>query len=387
MGHKREVDVVIVGAGPAGIGTALALKQVGIDAVILDAGRVGASFLGWPAEMRLITPSFHSNPFLQPDLNAIQPDTSPADLLGVEHLSGEQYAAYLQAVVDYYLLWVREYEKVTGIEPVDSGFVVHREGADPLAARQVIWAGGEFQRPRIPAIPGVANGLHTASVEAWADVEGDDFVIVGGYESGIDAAYHLGMRGKRVTVLSTDEPWQRDDPDPSVSLSPYTRERLLQLIDEHGERIRLIGDAEVVAVHPDDEGFAIETRGGERYTTPCPPYFATGFHSALEPVKALFAWENDQPRFTENDESTLHPGLYYAGPSLVHRDSKFCFIYKFRARFGVIARTIADRLGRAHDGLQHYAARGFLIDDLACCVDCRCALTEKENSETASTTP
>ena len=33
------------------------------------------------------------------------------------------------------------------------------------------------------------------------------------------------------------------------------------------------------------------------------------------------------------------------GRGLVHRESKFCFIYKFRARFGVIAKKIGCRFG------------------------------------------
>ena len=61
----------------------------------------GSSFARWPQEMRMITPSFHANPFLQTDLNAIHPHSSPADLHGCEHPSGAQYAAYLQAAVRF----------------------------------------------------------------------------------------------------------------------------------------------------------------------------------------------------------------------------------------------------------------------------------------------
>ena len=41
-------------------------------------GRVGESFLRWPAETRFISPSFTGNFFGAPDLNAITPDSSPA---------------------------------------------------------------------------------------------------------------------------------------------------------------------------------------------------------------------------------------------------------------------------------------------------------------------
>ena len=91
-------DVIIVGAGPAGIGCALALRRAGIyNVLVLEANEVGSSFLKWPAQMRLITPSFHGNPFFQTDLNAITPDTSPGDYSQKEHLSGVEYAKYLKA--------------------------------------------------------------------------------------------------------------------------------------------------------------------------------------------------------------------------------------------------------------------------------------------------
>ena len=83
MQHK----IIIIGAGPAGIGSALALTRAGIkDIVILEANCVGSSFRRWPKQMRLITPSFHTNSFYQTDLNSITPDTSPADFFQKQHL-------------------------------------------------------------------------------------------------------------------------------------------------------------------------------------------------------------------------------------------------------------------------------------------------------------
>ena len=106
---ESSYDVAIVGAGPAGLGCALALREIGVESLtILEANRVGSSFDAWPEEMHLSTPSFHSNPFYATDLNAINPRTSPGDLFGTEHLTGKQYTAYLKAVVDNYVLTVRE---------------------------------------------------------------------------------------------------------------------------------------------------------------------------------------------------------------------------------------------------------------------------------------
>ena len=118
----------------------------------------------------------------------------------------------------------------------------------------------------------------------------------------------------------------------------------------------------------------MDTDDGKTHRSAFPPILATGFHSALTPVSDLFEWDEQIPRFTEEDQSTLHPGLYYSGPSLVQRKTKFCFLYKFRARFGVIAASIASQFGLDNTPLVDEALHGFHIADLDCCTDCECEI-------------
>ena len=114
------------------------------------------------------------------------------------------------------------------------------------------------------------------------------------------------------------------------------------------------------------------------------PILANGFYSGLGHVTQLFDHdENNLPVFSEEaDESTITPGLFYSGPSLVHRNSLFCFIYKFRARFGVIAREIANRLSldEIDDKLSSYRDAGFMNTDLDCCTNCECAIKPADSA-------
>ena len=93
------------------------------------------------------------------------------------------------------------------------------------------------------------------------------------------------------------------------------------------------------------------------------PILANGFHSGLGLVETLFDHdENNLPVFSEDaDESTITSGLFYSGPALVHRNSLFCFIYKYRARFGLIAQEIANRFGKedVEEKLKSYKKAGF----------------------------
>jgi thioredoxin reductase len=368
-------DVIIVGAGPAGLGCAAALKQCGIENLVLvDRSEVGAAFEAWPAQMRMISPSFHSNPFGQADLNAVTPHTSPADFLHAEHPTGKEYARYLKAVADYYQLDVKTGIDVTGIKK--SGEKLVLEGpSETLEARHVIWTGGEFFFPR-EEIRGSEHCIHNTKVSDWSELDGVEHAIIGGFESGIDAAVHLARLGKSVHVLSRGEPWHQDSPDPSRALSPFTIDRLKDVLLSAPGTVRFYKNADIIEVAKVGENYILIDDQEEPFEISTPPILCTGFRGGLGPVASNFEDENGRIVFTEEaDESWTLPNLFYSGPLLQHRQSLFCFIYKFRARFGIIARTIADRLGYEwEEPLRQWKERGFMIDDLSCCEDCKCAV-------------
>ena len=375
---KINLNTIIIGAGPSGIGCMLALRRAGIDKVLLLEGNtVGSSFKRWPKQMRLITPSFYGNPFFCTDLNAISPNTSPADHSKKEHISGSEYADYLSAIVNHYNLNIRENEKALEITPNSTGFSVKTAKAN-YNATTLIWAGGEFLNPKLGNFDGNEFCTHSSEFNDWKDYKHDEAFIIGGYESGIDAAYNLINLNKKVTLLSSDQPWNSKNLDPSETLSPYTRERLLEIIESYPNRLSLIGNSRVVRIKKISSKYIIHTSSGKLFESDQKPISATGFHSALNPIKKLWEWNGSIPKFTNDDESTLYPGLYYSGPSLVHRGSKFCFIYKFRGRFGVIARSIAKRIDYPYNHKEIETHRGFLIDDLECCTQCDCAVESKD---------
>ncbi len=368
-----QANVVIVGAGPAGIGVARVLRHLAIpDVRVLEREKIGASFQRWTIGTQFISPSFPSNGFGLTDLNAVSYDTSPAFSLRREHPSGGEYANYLQQAALAFGITVNTGIDVRGLEPDGEGIVV-RTSHGEVRARFVIWAAGQFQYPSVSSLSGAEHGVHSSLVKRWAEYPGDDVLVIGGYESGIDAAIGLTAAGKSVTVLSRAAPWAVSGPDPSLTLSPFTKQRLDALTRRRS--IALIGDADILGLERQGDLIRVLGANGRSWTTKPPPVLATGFAGSTKLIDRCFARDaNDRPILTPQDESTELPGLFLVGPEVHHEGHIFCFIYKFRQRFAVVARAIAARMGVDTEPLAPYRANNMFLDDLSCCdaTECLC---------------
>lgn len=210
------LDTLVVGAGPAGIGCALALDAVdGLTYGVVDRAAIGQSFLDWSPEQRLLTPSFTTNGYGETDLNAVHPATSPAYALDTDYLSGAQYARYLRGVATGFNLPILENTEVRAIHRRDTGFSVDT-GRGTVPCRTIIWAGGEYHDRSLPGIPGARLLEHSSLPLAWAPHDGP-VVIIGGYESGIDLACHHIADGADVVVVNGSAPLGRRERGRSVA--------------------------------------------------------------------------------------------------------------------------------------------------------------------------
>ena len=369
---SHTYDVIIVGAGAAGIGVAVALKHAGIENFsVLDRYGVGASFDRWPAETRFITPSFPTNSIGMLDLNSIAIGVSPAFSLGVEHPTGSAYASHLRDVAMFFALPIRSGDEVLRIAKVGDDFRVDTK-TEMLRAKRVIWAAGEFQYPRVIGFPGSELCVHTAMIQRYEDIEGDEFIVIGGYESGIDAAYHLACNVKKVKVFDKGCPWKGESSDPSIAISTYSLERMREKWFD--SLVELFPNTPIASVKRVNGAYEVTAQDGQRFRTWSPPLLASGFEGSLKLVADLFERRDDgYPLLSEHDESTINPGLFLCGPAVRHENHVFCFIYKYRQRFAVVAKAIATSLGLPAEELESYRKWGMYLDDLSCCgEECVC---------------
>ena len=421
------LDVLVVGAGAAGIGTAHMLCNLfGLDSsrvLLVERGEaVGETFRRWPKEMKFISPSFNNQGWTSSfDLNSVAYGTSPAYSLHAQHPSGEQYADYLAELADAAGLRVKLRTEVLEVTPVDGSYDVRVRANGGLEStmrtRFVVWAAGEFQYPR--ERPGVVDGaelcVHNSRVKSWAGLPGDDFVLIGGYESGVDAAVNLAKAGKRSTLLASTPTWDVCTADPSTELAPYTAARLREVTAEgFPTPPKLLAPLRVVRVEkaapPLSGGFNVTAvwkaaesphqaaplrkpvvaagtntpvgaEGSELVVhTAHPPILCTGFEgSVASSAGHLFnlADSSDEakgclagaPLLTDDDESTKVPGVFLVGPTVRHGEHSFCFVYKFRQRFGIVANAICRGLGRRDTDISVGICRkqNMFLDDLKCC--------------------
>ena len=188
----------------------------------------------------------------------------------------------------------------------------------------MIWAAGEFQYPEIDLIPGSKLCLHNSQVESWEDIKGDEIYVIGGYESGIDAAIHLSRSDKKVRVLDRGLYWNKKTTDPSENISPFTLERLRQ--EMFYKNIDLVSNCVIEEIKLENNKYLIYAKGKSLpYESDVQPILATGFKGSLVQLKELFDWNKskDYCLLTDEDESTKTPGLFLVGPQVRHNDLIF----------------------------------------------------------------
>ena len=364
---SKEFDVIVVGAGAAGIGVGITLENVGIENfLIVDRDTVGSSFTSWPDETRFITPSFPSNSIGMLDLNSIAIGISPAFSMKVEHPNGKEFADHLLDIAKYFDLPILQNTNVKNISKKKNTFTLECDEGT-LLAKNLIWAAGEFQYPRLDGFVGSDLCRHTSTVPNYGNLDGDEIIIIGGYESGVDAAYHLAKCGKKVVLFDKDNPWNEDSSDPSVSLSTFSYERMRDRA--FNENVELFPQTPIISVTRSGKTYNVKTVEGQIFKSQTQPLLASGFQGSHKFVSHLFDKREDGfPLLSKCAESTVTPGMFLCGPSVRHDHHDFCFIYKYRQRFAIVAQAIASSLDIPTEKfIETYKGWGMYLDDLSCC--------------------
>jgi putative flavoprotein involved in K+ transport len=190
---SSHFDVVVIGAGSAGLATSGVLTQVNIEHILLEGSEVGQSWRSqrWDS-FTLNTPNWCNG---LPGMDFYP--SAPDDFADCQAL-----LRYFAAYVDHLNLPVRSHTRVDSVSRREDGrFIVRSDGGD-IIAKAVVLATGGMNRPRVPRISeSLPKGLTVLSAGSYRNPEAlpqGAVLIVGSGQSGCQIVEELLEAGRRV---------------------------------------------------------------------------------------------------------------------------------------------------------------------------------------------
>lgn len=329
-------DVLIVGAGPSGLATAIAAKQHGLDYVVVEKGVLVNSIFHFPTHM-----VFFTTPELLEigGLPLVTPFDKPTRLEALR---------YYRRVVDTCGLQISLQEQVIAVERDGETFVVTTADVDPEGelletrrvreARAVVLAIGYYDHPNCLGVPG-ENLPHVSHYYSEAHpYYRRRVVIVGGRNSAAEAALELCRAGAHVTLVHRGA-------ELGASIKYWVRPDIENRIKEGSIAARF--EARVVEVRP--HGVVVE-RGGEREDIPADAVLLlTGYRPDVALMQRAGIRCDEETLTPEYDPETFETNvsnLFVAGGASAGRNTGSIFIENGRFHGERIINVLADRFGR-----------------------------------------
>lgn len=321
-------DVLIVGAGPSGLATAIAASRQRMHYALIEKGALVNSIFHFPVHM-----GFFTTPELLEigGLPLITPYEKPTRLEALR---------YYRRVVDTYGLQVTFDERVTEIErEADGTFVVTTSGKGGTTrvweARAVVLAIGYYDIPNLLGIPG-EDLPHVAHYYS----EPHPFyrkrvVVVGGKNSAAEAALELFRAGAHVTLVHRHATL-------GDSIKYWVRPDIENRLKEGSIASRL--ESRVVDITR--TAVTIEGPGGREALPAEQVFLLTGYHPDVELMRrAGIACDADTLAPSLNPETfeTNVPNLFIAGGAIAGRNTGNVFIENGRFHGEKIVSVLAQR--------------------------------------------
>src|SRR5688572_1453837 len=198
-GEMSEHEVIVVGAGPAGVSTALALKDRGIKPLVLErADQVASSWRGRYDRLRLNTCRPLSRLADRP-----YPKGTPM------FPTRDQVVEYLETHAHEDGIDLKLGTSVKRIDHENGGWAV-RTSAGEIAAPQVVVAAGFDHEPLIPAWPGRESFggplIHSRDYRNPEPFQGKRVLVVGAGSSGMEIAHDVATGGASKVWMSIRTP-------------------------------------------------------------------------------------------------------------------------------------------------------------------------------------
>jgi putative flavoprotein involved in K+ transport len=319
--NEINAPVVIVGGGQSGLSAAVAVREAGQAAVILEAtDRPVGSWPRYYDSLTLFSPAEYS---------AMPGMPFPAD---PEHYPRrDEVVGYLEHFAKSLDVEIRTDSRADSIEPDGRGFIVHTASGAAIPASAVIAASGSFSNPHRPVVPGhddfAGQLLHSADYRNPTAYAGKRVIVVGAGNSAIQIGHELAQVA--TVTLATRQPvkfikqrprgkdlhhWLKStgfDDLPIDWLSPALTSTFV--LDTGVYRHSL--DSGALDRRPMFTAFnadgVVWSDGSREHIDAV--IFATGYRPSLNYLRPLGALDTDGMPLHVGGISTTRPGLAYVG--------------------------------------------------------------------------
>lgn len=275
-GERQRYDLVIIGGGPAGLTAAVYASLQHLHALLL------AKDLGGQAA----------------DTSRIKNYMGYDLVTGPELLGKFRDQLLAQKYIEHRL------DEVLHVDQTQDGFALQtRNGCQYETPAVIIATGMHRRRLDVPGEQRLQRrGVSYRHVHELARYQGQPVAVIGGGNSGIEAATELSRNGCHVTLVSSG-PLSGD------------ADEIAQLASS--ENAVVMADHEVVAIEGDEQvaGLRIQPRGGgtERYLDVTAVFIEIGFLPNTDCVSQLVSRNRAGEIEIGNDCGTSVPGLFAAG--------------------------------------------------------------------------
>lgn len=324
----NKEQVIIVGAGPCGLSTALELKEVGINPLLIEKANVVNSIYHYPTHQTFFSSSekleIGNIPFITEKQKPVR----------------NQALAYYRTVAQREKLRINGYERVLNVNNHTDGFIVTTEKKTgeqvSYEAKNVVIATGYYDQPNLMNIPGEALDKVSHYFKEAHPYFDKDVVVIGGKNSAVDAAIELVKAGARVTVIYRGNSY-------STSIKPWILPEFEALV--RNELVKMEFNACVTeimkdkVVYDDHEGKTVEIANDFVFAM-------TGYHpdhTFLKQMDIEIEAETGRPSFNPETMETNVKGIYIAGVIAAGYNNNEIFIENGRFHGELIANSISQQ--------------------------------------------
>lgn len=224
---KDVLDVIIIGAGPAGISATLACKQHGLSCVTLEQDSLGGTVYTFPRAKIVMT-----SPMNLPLHGKVKLfDTSKDELLQLWN-----------KVISENNIQIKENTKVENIIPQpDETFKVITSNGDEYIGNNVLISIGRRGSPRKLNIPGEDSMKVAYRLLEPERISDKNIIVVGGGDSAIESALLLEANNNVTLLVRTDN---------FTKCKPKNREKITEA--NEAKKLQIKFSSNLIAINDDD---------------------------------------------------------------------------------------------------------------------------------------